>query len=83
MTVEEAKARAVECGSVKINRGVYLMTGEQVLEDTQDYRDTMCTDRVADDCDAQDIIPDQLYIQAGEYFVAAGDEDIEKCLSRN
>jgi hypothetical protein len=81
MKIEEAKKEALTTGSCELTKGVYLLTGREVLKEAEGYDDP---DRITDDYSKADIIPDQLYIQAcPDYFASADDDDIKKILDNN
>jgi|WetSurMetagenome_2_1015567.scaffolds.fasta_scaffold59273_4 hypothetical protein len=84
MTVDKAKREAVETGSCELVRGVYLLTGTEVLKEAEGYDDPDDPERINGDYDKSDIIPDQLYIQAcPDAFHAADDDDIEEILNND
>lgn len=78
--VEESKKEAEKYGSFEISSGVYLMTGKNVLEETEDYRSEMETDEISCGYTVEDICDSGLYIQADEYFYSADDSEIRKII---
>jgi len=81
MTVDKAKEKATKEGCCELLKDVYLLTGSEVLKEAEGYDDPDNPERITDDYDKSDIVPDQLYIQAcPDAFYAADDEDVKSVL---
>jgi hypothetical protein len=82
MTLQEAKTKVLADGSLEIRPGVYLLSGQQVLDETKDEREAMETDRVSEGYSADDIDITEIYCQTNDgHFASPTDSEIVAMLA--